>query len=75
MMKEYIRYLPFGYSIASSFVAMCLEPIGDVMDLDLNSTDLANNMLTLGGEVVDRELRALVCDMYSLFTEYGMELA
>lgn len=75
MMKEYIRYLPFAYSIASSFVALCLEPIADVMSSDLNSTDLANNLMILGGELVNRELRALVCDMYALFTEHGMELA
>lgn len=74
MMKEYIRNLPYGFSIASSFLAMCLNPVGDIMSID-TTEDFFETLFSSGGELVDRELRALVCDMYRLFKEHHMELA
>lgn len=74
MMKEYIRNMPYAFSVASSFIAMCLNPIDDIMSINKNEAFL-EMLITSGGELVDRELRALVCDMYRLFTENHMELA
>lgn len=75
MLREYVRYMPYGFSIASSFIAVCLEPVQDVMGRAFDPNEFEERILNQGGELVNRELRALVCDMYRLFTKHQMELA
>lgn len=65
--------MPYGFSIAASFVAMCFEPT-DTQNVNFERADFLEIEFNRGGEKVNRELRALVCDMYHYFTKYQLEL-
>lgn len=65
-MREFQRLLPFGYSIAATFIGFLHEPmtesIADMEDSDENCQAL----LRRGGDVVDRELAGLIYDICQL---------
>lgn len=66
-MQEYLRLLPFGYSVASTFIPMLHVPLEADFSTDIIETEEAfREMLSRGGETVDRELAALVNDIYQL---------
>ncbi|XP_055694888.1 uncharacterized protein LOC129796818 [Lutzomyia longipalpis] len=80
-LKEYAKYLPFGYSIAASFIPILhfpiADPIAEMQDFTLdneNFEELLAKNLNLGGETVNRELRALILDIYSLQKITGVTL-
>lgn len=61
--------LPFGYCVASTFIAILHVPLEGNMHEDMLAEDpepVIQDMLTRGGEVVDRELEALVYDIHEL---------
>uniref|UniRef100_A0A1L8DNC3 Putative juvenile hormone-inducible protein n=1 Tax=Nyssomyia neivai TaxID=330878 RepID=A0A1L8DNC3_9DIPT len=80
-LKEYAKYLPFGYSIAASFVPILhcplADPIAEMKDFSAENENLdefiAKN-LVLGGETVNREFRSLIVDMYHLEKKTGIAI-
>lgn len=73
-MREYLRLLPFGYSVAASFISILHDPMEIEMSADILETEQAfREMLDRGGEPVDRELAALVNDMYQLEMRFREE--
>ncbi|XP_055716490.1 uncharacterized protein LOC129810190 [Phlebotomus papatasi] len=72
-LKEYAKYLPFGYSIAASFIPMLhcpvADPLADMQEYSMdneNVDELLAKNLSIGGEIVNRELRSIICDIYNL---------
>ncbi|GAB0091542.1 juvenile hormone-inducible protein 26 [Sergentomyia squamirostris] len=72
-LKEYAKYLPFGYSIAASFMPILhcpvQDPIAEMMQYTTESenfNEMIEKALTIGGEIVNRELRSLILDIYRL---------
>lgn len=82
MLMEYARYMPYGLGVAGSFLQIIIAPhnifsheaITD-NEIDDLAEEIERNAMTEGGELVDKELRALVVDMYQLYAELGMELS
>lgn len=66
-LREYLRLLPFGYSVASTFISLLHVPLDGSFTPEIIEGDEAfAEMLRRGGEPVDRELAALIHDMYQL---------
>lgn len=82
MLKEYARYMPYGLGVAGSFLHILIAPTDIVSDepqtigqiTDERIEEIRIKSFTSGGEVVDKELRSLVVDMYQMYTELGMKL-
>lgn len=62
--------LPFGYAVASTFISILHVPLeGNNMHEDMINGDMeamVQDMLTRGGETVDKELEALINDIHEL---------
>lgn len=75
-MREYAEYAPFGLSISSSFLLFLHAP--DLMTFEefatIDLVDDVKNSYERGGELIDRELRALVVEMYELQQRFGVAL-
>lgn len=81
MLMEYARYMPYGLAVAGSFLQVIIEPHNVFSQDPISSEEIGDcteeirrNAFAEGGEIVDRELRALVVDMYQLYEELGIEL-
>lgn len=75
MLKEYALHLPFGLSIAASFVMLLHVPVEDGWSPDdINEAEDIDDAYNRGGEVVDRELRALVVDTYNFYKKLNLNL-
>lgn len=74
-MREYALYMPYGLAIAGSFLPDILDPeqinFEEQNQCSERAIDKAYNK---GGEMVDKELRALITDMYKLYQKLGLEL-
>lgn len=68
--------MPFGLSIAGSFLPVLHEPQEFDMTQPIRTfSEITKEGFERGGEVVDAELRALVVDMYNLYQELNLDLA
>lgn len=74
MLNEYVLYLPFGLSIAASFINILHVPVEDSWSPEQNEADEIDDAYNRGGEVVDRELRALVEDTYKFYQKFNLKL-
>lgn len=84
MLKEYARYMPYGLTIAGSFLQIIAAPTDIFSSTEGHSIDqildekrieaIEIDSFTTGGEMIDKELRALVVDMYHLYSQLNMEL-
>lgn len=73
-LKEYVRYLPFGLSIAGSFLYELHSPIPPY-DKGCDTPDeITRDAFERGGKTVDTELRALIVDMFQLNEKHGLTL-
>lgn len=72
-MIEYARYLPFGLSVASSFLQTLhsKEP-PEFEQLPVEET--IRQILDKGGNVVDAELRSLIVDIYNMHNKLNLNL-
>lgn len=66
--------MPFGLSIAASFLPILHEPF-EINDFETMPSEEEINAqgFQRGGECVDRELRAIVIDMYNLFQKLDIQ--
>lgn len=67
MLKEYVRYLPHGLTIAGAFLYYIHEPndfYGD--DFRMSLDDTLKDAYTRGSKAIDFELSALVADIFQL---------
>lgn len=67
--------MPFGLSVAASFLPVLHEP----QEFDMAQPQRTFDEITCegyerGGAIVDAELRALVVDMYNLYQELNLDL-
>lgn len=72
LLEEYARYLPYGLNVASSFLQILHTNLRASSDLTI--PEIAQIILSLGGEPVDEELRCLVVDIYRLYEQLNLEL-
>lgn len=84
MLREYARYMPYGLAVAGSFLQIIAAPkdifspteghsVDDILD-EQRIEEIKSDSFATGGEMIDRELRALVVDMYHLYSQLNMEL-
>lgn len=74
-LHEYATYLPFGLSVAASFLGVQHLPESDFATLEQMSEEASTkDAMERGGEGVDRELRALVQEMYELHTHFNIQI-
>ena len=71
-MREYLRLLPFGYSVAAGFIPLLHVPLeaGQCFEIEDTEETFAE-FIGRGGEAVDWELRALLMDMSELRKRLG----
>lgn len=84
MLREYARYMPFGLAVAGSFLQIIAAPtdvfspgeghsIDEIHD-ERRIAEIKSESFATGGEMIDKELRALVVDMHHLYRQLNMEL-
>lgn len=73
MLCEYARYMPFGLSIAASFLYFLHEPCENIPS-EPAIEDVVRKTLDHGGKVVSDELGSLVIDIYNLYTKLNLTL-
>lgn len=73
LLEEYARYLPFGLSVASSFLQN-LHTDDVEMANDQSIEENIRSVLDKGGDVVDAELRSLVVDIYRFHEKFNLTL-
>lgn len=73
-MLEYAKYLPFGISIAASFIGVLHVP-RDILPMDdgivYSQEEIIKDAYERGGKIVDKELRAMVEDIFHLQNEFN----
>lgn len=75
-LHEYAAYMPYGLSVAASFLPVLHVPHEFDMDRTASRSldEIATEGYERGGANVDAELRALVVDMYNLYHELQLDL-
>lgn len=68
--------MPFGFAIAASFLCMLFEPLEELPfnGNEVSIEDQIKDAYERGGERVDKELCALVYDIYTLSKKWNVEL-
>lgn len=67
--------MPFGISIAASFIPVLHAPSAfDMTGPRRTYDELLADGFQRGGSNVDKELRALVADMYNLYQKLNLDL-
>lgn len=76
LLREYAVYLPFGLSIAGFFLAALHDPSDMDMEVMMawSEEEDIRDSFERGGESVDRELRALVLEIYELHQRFGLNI-
>uniref|UniRef100_A0A336MRQ8 CSON004083 protein n=2 Tax=Culicoides sonorensis TaxID=179676 RepID=A0A336MRQ8_CULSO len=75
--KEYVRMVPYGLHISTTFLPMLLEPIDNLHELMSEQFDPAKmqEMLTnRGGETVNVEIAHQIHECYELYSKLNMNL-
>ncbi|XP_055640386.1 uncharacterized protein LOC129777856 [Toxorhynchites rutilus septentrionalis] len=72
--REFATYYTYGFKIASSFLMILYEPVDNVMAMESMTVEetIADSMRR-GGPALDRELVAMVYEMYKMHTRYNMD--
>lgn len=75
-LQEYVKYLPLGLSIASYFLPVLNNKDELVLDLadPLGPEKIAEKIMSLGGENIDREYRSIIHQMYRLSEELDVDI-
>uniref|UniRef100_A0A182NDU1 CHK domain-containing protein n=1 Tax=Anopheles dirus TaxID=7168 RepID=A0A182NDU1_9DIPT len=72
--RELAEYFSYGFNIASSFLMILHEPMEiSFTDNILTEEESIADAWTRGGETLNRELAALVYEMYRLHERYGLD--
>lgn len=74
ILEEYCRYMPYGLSVAASFLDFLHEPDDLEPAENLNVEEIVRKVFDRGGQVINDELRSLVVDMYNLYTKMNLTL-
>lgn len=75
MLKEYVRYLPYGLTIAGAFLYSIHEPTNFYDDdFKMSLDDALKDAYSRGGKAIDFELCALVVDIFQLHQKLNTTL-
>lgn len=72
-MEEYARYLPFGLSIASSFLQI-LHSDEPIEFNPLPVKEVIRQIFDKGGDVVNAELHSIIIHIYRLYDKLNLTL-
>ncbi|XP_058821992.1 uncharacterized protein LOC131683752 isoform X1 [Topomyia yanbarensis] len=73
--REYARYILYGFAIASSFLMILHEPVEDTFAMEnMAKEEIIEDTMKRGGPSLDKELAAMVYEMYELHEQYGIVL-
>ena len=72
ILEEYARYLPFGLSIAASFLQI-LHSDGPT-EFNSSAKEVIRMIFDNGGDVVDAELSSIIIDMHRLYEKLNLTL-
>lgn len=73
-LKEFARYYTFGFQIATSFLPILHEPMEHVFaNVEMDLADSLADAWRRGGAALDKELAAMVYEMYRLHQRFGMD--
>lgn len=73
-MKEYVRYLPLGLVIASTFLQVLYDPDISPFLLELPLDEIVKEIFDRGGDRLNAELCGLVVDIYRLHEKFNLTL-
>lgn len=72
-MMDYVRFAPYCFHIAAFYLPELIEPSGhSSFDAPL---EMAIEILTMGGEAVDRETFAQINEIYRMCVKYNFQLS
>lgn len=73
-LKEFARYYTYGFQIATSFLPILHEPMEHVFaNVEMVLEDTLADAMQRGGAALDKELAAMVYEMYRLHQRFGMD--
>lgn len=73
-LREFTRYYIYGFLIASSFLAVLYEPMENAFAIEQwPLEDIIEDAMKRGGSKLDRELAAMVYEIYKLHTRFGID--
>ncbi|XP_052898333.1 uncharacterized protein LOC128305080 [Anopheles moucheti] len=72
--RELVEYYTYGFNIASSFLMVLYEPMEISFTENIfTEAEAEADAWTRGGEPLNRELAAMVYEMYKLHQKYGLD--
>ncbi|XP_017024597.1 uncharacterized protein [Drosophila kikkawai] len=78
LLKEYVRFLPFGLFITATFLMSLVEPLDMSQDemfaLQLTDEEIVERSMKQGGEIVDREVAHQVKEILELSQRCGVSI-
>ncbi|XP_020803018.1 uncharacterized protein LOC110179740 [Drosophila serrata] len=78
LLKEYVRFLPFGIFITATFLMSLVEPLDMSQDemfaLQLTDEEIIERSMKQGGEIVNREVAHQVKEMLELSQLCGVSI-
>lgn len=73
-LREFTRCFIYGFLIAASFLMILHEPMENIFEAEQwPIEEIIRDTMTRGGAKLDRELAAMVHDIYKLHQRFGME--
>lgn len=78
-MKDYVKYLTYGFTVAASFIWLLHEPdppiaFDNMMENDEQAQKALDIMFARGGEVLDIELAEILQHIYDLSQMYKIDI-
>ncbi|XP_053695550.1 uncharacterized protein LOC128743059 [Sabethes cyaneus] len=72
--REFAQYYLYGFNIASSFLGILYEPAESTFALESMSTEeIIEDTMKRGGPALDKELAAMVYELYREHQRYGID--
>lgn len=73
-LKEFARCYTYGFEIATSFLTILHEPMEHVFaNVEMSIEDSVADAMQRGGPALDKELAAMVYELYQLHQRFGMD--
>lgn len=73
-LREFTRYYTYGFAIATSFLTILYEPLDSIFAMeDAPVEEVIADAMTRGGPALDKELAAMVYELYKWHTRFDMD--
>lgn len=73
--KDYVRYMVYGYSIASFFLPFLIEPINasDILTIE-GQDEYKKTFYTRGGDLFVREIHEQIMEIHKMFKKFNIKI-